>query len=294
MTTKSTSQSSAYGSTHAAEKTHTEIIKQVELRQEVVASANASNPEGATSEQKCTARSNSNAELEPISETAAPSPVPALGTTEGILTGLQVSPTEQTIKPTEDSMNSHQDMTTKNNNPNKFDLAQFRIPQEGFSDGLVEKIITTVKVSKPPRDEFFRVHPEYRAEVGLIECSHANESYLVVGELCEALLNEPMFSPRLLVAAITKSGNPFLWPLRQNMDNDWNRSAKEAAEIGQSNWIRVTSNRRIGSYEVSAARAPYGDPIWPDMQFEKLVEIAFRGRIVDSMEHPILRELRGE
>ena len=36
------------------------------------------------------------------------------------------------------------------------------------------------------------------------------------------------------------------------------------------------------------------DPEWPDLPFNQLLRIAFKNRVVDSLDHPTLQRLRGE
>jgi hypothetical protein len=46
---------------------------------------------------------------------------------------------------------------------------------------------------------------------------------------------------------------------------------------------------------VAVALAQLAEPVWPDLPpFGEILRIAFRDRRIDSLEHPILRRLRGE
>jgi hypothetical protein len=36
------------------------------------------------------------------------------------------------------------------------------------------------------------------------------------------------------------------------------------------------------------------DPIWPDYSLKDLLKIGFRDRLVDSLDHPVIKRLRGE
>jgi hypothetical protein len=51
----------------------------------------------------------------------------------------------------------------------------------------------------------------------------------------------------------------------------------------------------LGAYEVFEAMSKIPDPEWSesDTDFNSLLVIAFRGRIIDSMEHPIVNSLLG-
>ena len=72
-------------------------------------------------------------------------------------------------------------------------------------------------------------------------------------------------------------------------------SAHEAARRAEDSWIRVVSNRAINGYDVYEAASALGEPEWPEgVTFEMVLRIAFRERFITSLDHPILRKLRGE
>jgi hypothetical protein len=50
----------------------------------------------------------------------------------------------------------------------------------------------------------------------------------------------------------------------------------------------------LGAYDVRVATAPLPDPEWPVLGFDAILELAFRGRVIDSLDHSVLRRLRGE
>ena len=60
-----------------------------------------------------------------------------------------------------------------------------------------------------------------------------------------------------------------------------------------SHWIRVAANMNLGAYEIFEASGNLSEPSWPDLSFEEVLRIAFRNRIVDSPDHPIVRRLKG-
>jgi hypothetical protein len=75
---------------------------------------------------------------------------------------------------------------------------------------------------------------------------------------------------------------------------EWHRSAFEAARRAEDSWIRVAANMNLGAYEIFEAAGDLGEPNWPEERFTKLLEVAFRHNIVDSLDHPVVRRLRGE
>jgi hypothetical protein len=101
-----------------------------------------------------------------------------------------------------------------------------------------------------------------------------------------------------LVPTINRQGVLFLWPVRlprpDGKVSDWNESAREAAERAISTWVRVASNMELKAYEIYEALAEMPEPTWPDLSFDAMVRIAVKGRVIDTVEHPTVRKLRGE
>jgi len=167
-----------------------------------------------------------------------------------------------------------------------------------FGTGGVKKIITTVLVRKPDRHWFVRVRPgeDWRLAVGTIEIKEDRETYLVDPALAVALSSDVV--PKMLFTGVARHGVPFLWPIRLPGEdgklNEWHRSALEAAHRGETCWVRIVANMALGAYEIFEATAALPEPDWPDLTFSQLLEIAFRDRLIRTMDHPVLRRLRGE
>jgi hypothetical protein len=89
-----------------------------------------------------------------------------------------------------------------------------------------------------------------------------------------------------------------LWPVKlttpDSKRNDWARSAREAAEMAMTRWIRVKANMSLGAYEIHAAESEMADPAWPDLTFQELLRIAFRDRMITALDHPVIKRLRGK
>lgn len=56
----------------------------------------------------------------------------------------------------------------------------------------------------------------------------------------------------------------------------------------------MAANMSLGGYEVFQATGGLPEPQWPDTSFQELVDIAFKGRFIDSMDHPVLKRLMGQ
>jgi hypothetical protein len=180
--------------------------------------------------------------------------------------------------------------------PNPFDPSRLRLTQR-FGEGQdVRQVLVSVR--KPHRQEFIRTHPdaEMSIEVALLELREDQQNYLVDPALQPYLPGEAV--SKRLVTAITMRGVPFIWPIRLPDDHGrldpWNTVALEAAELAKSKWTRLMANRPAGTYDVLEATATYPEPTWPDVSLQRLLELAFKNRFIDDLDHPILRQLRGE
>lgn len=181
--------------------------------------------------------------------------------------------------------------------PDPFDPASLRLDSASIPHMGVKKQVTVVPVRKPNRQVFVRVHPEdaYRLTTAIIELKEDDESYLVVPHLHAALAAE--ITPVTLFLAIDRQGNVFLWPVKlpkeDGRTNDWNTSSMAAAEVASTSWIRLQSNRGLGAYDVLVAAEKLPDPEWPELSMRDILEIAFRGKYIDDLNHAVIKKLRG-
>lgn len=191
--------------------------------------------------------------------------------------------------PQEPNVNDHND---------PFNPRNLRLSQRFGDTQDVHKILVSVPVRKPHRQEFFRTHPdpEMSIEVALLELKADRQNYLVDPDLAPYLPGEAV--PKILVTTISLHGALFLWPIRlpdeQGRLDSWNEVALESAERGKSNWIRLMANMGAQTYDVLQAAGTFPDPNWPDAPLQKLLQMAFKDRFIDNMDHDVLKRLRGE
>lgn len=181
--------------------------------------------------------------------------------------------------------------------PSIFKLDDLRLPTDFETTAAGTKLITTVPARSPRRHEFVRVHPEYGARVGVFRARlERDETYVVHPSMCAALGDDVI--PAALRLAITRQGVVFVWVLRlprpDGRFDEWGRSALEAASLAKESWTRVSANMALGAYEIFTASGVIPEPEWPPQSFDELVQLAFRDRFIDSIQHPVLRQLRGE
>jgi hypothetical protein len=184
------------------------------------------------------------------------------------------------------------------------DLNNFRIPQN-YETGLgVKKELSRVPVGKPAKDAWVRVNPDpaWRMEVLILEKKEKEsvdkELYLIGNPHLHPLLaNEPCVRPRLLVSAMSRQGVFFLWPILlpgpDGKVDTWSKSAMEAANLAQTHWVRLASNKALGAYEIYTASAAFPEPDWPDKPFAELLKRAFAEYLIVDIDHIVLKELSG-
>jgi hypothetical protein len=194
--------------------------------------------------------------------------------------------------------NDHEENKSEREMPDPFNPEALRLDQSLAENAGVVKRLMTVPVRKPAKQDFVRVHPgsEYMmTPVALIEIREDNETYLVTPSMVPELPGE--FTLATLVLAINRQAVPFIWPLKlagaDGRDLEWYRSAREAADIGKTSWVRVTANKSLGAYEASVASGTLPEPVWPKVTWQEYLAIAFRDRLVNNTEHPLIQRLRG-
>jgi hypothetical protein len=188
---------------------------------------------------------------------------------------------------------------TKSTPPDPFDLDNLRIDQDFYEQVGVKKLLTYVPVkSKPNNQDFVRVRPDtaYRCDLLLVELKDEREHYLVTKLMADALRDEgDMYSLRL---AINRQTVPFFWavklPKPDGRINEWHRSNAEAAELAEHEWVRVRANMSLRAYDIFVAEKKFPDPEWPDKPYTELLRIAFKDRIIEGPDHPVVKRLRGQ
>jgi hypothetical protein len=187
-------------------------------------------------------------------------------------------------------------------NPEKpadpFDPLSLRIDPSMGTELGVQKALLHVPIRKPNRQEYFRARPdaEYRMNVAIIELKEERETYVVAPDVAAALPGETRVVDLRL--CVTRTGSMYLWavplPPPDGRENAWHKTAREAAEIAETKWVRMAANMGAGCYDVFTAPEALSAPRWPEESFPDLLRVAFGGgRLIDSIEHPVIKRLMG-
>lgn len=191
--------------------------------------------------------------------------------------------------------------TTEMNPPDVLDsLESLRLSPESRSATRTATIITNIPVRKPGKQGWVWVHPDphLQIDVALLTVDEERDRPYVVHPSILSELEEGLAKPVSLIPYSDRSDNCFLWPVplpgEDGRSNSWTDAAREIAFTIQGQWIQVRSNMQIGAYVYRQASGVFRPPKpWPFVPVDA-IRIAFRGRVINNIDHPVLKKLRGE
>ena len=175
-------------------------------------------------------------------------------------------------------------------------LSSLRLPDTySASGGITQPLKPTY--GKLNKHRFSRIHPgaEYKFRCLLVDDKENNETYLAAPSMAGHLGS--LATAKTIRLAVDNSGIPKLIG-EPDIDlsgrrNLWQSSYKDAIDQGENNWVRVEANMKAGQYEITKSSNDLGDPKWPNQSMEELINDAFSGRIIDSPDHPYIRQIQG-
>lgn len=178
------------------------------------------------------------------------------------------------------------------------DIKSLRLPANYGATLGVKKLLTNVPVGRPEKMLFFRTHAndQMTFPAMLLEQKESRERYVVTPDIAQVI--SELVRPVMLYTAIDRQDNIVLIPVPLPDDsgkrNQWHESLAQAVEYAKLKWIRIASNQRLKGYDIFEAEKLLPEPEWPTHGIDALVEIAFRGKIIDSLDHPVVQSLLGK
>ena len=185
--------------------------------------------------------------------------------------------------------------------PDPFDLNTLRVNPDRGGLGSIRQILTHIPVRKPGKQQFIQVLPGAELPVELLILKDDGENYLIAPDLRETVATEVTLVT--LQLAITPQRVVSIWPVVIPGDppNPWHLSAIEAANYARDGWIKVIADMNLGAYRIMKALGDLPAPEWPEelgktpeIMMQAAIRIAFRGKMIDDPDHPVLKRLRGE
>ena len=159
-----------------------------------------------------------------------------------------------------------------------------------------EEVLVRLAVRKPTVNEFVRVNPDPAMSMATSVYQDAErEIYFVAPDARNILIAG--VKPMLLVPAVNQRGLHFIWPIAlgdgSGRRNVWHDTARDAMELAKREWVKLVSDMAGGCYRVYRAKGKLADPVFLDKDLRELLRIAFRDRVIDSEDHPAVKQALG-
>jgi hypothetical protein len=164
----------------------------------------------------------------------------------------------------------------------------------------VEEVLFDIRFGTPPKDTFFRVNsdPDFTVKAGIVQLNGRDDKYFVVPDLWASLGAEKTFGFRQIFTCQTIQHETFLWGCRlpgaDGKQPPWVTIPLEAAKAAQAKWVRIFWDDAQRKHRVLTAAASHAEPQWPDKSLGELLRLAFKDALIDSIDHSVLKKLRGE
>jgi len=167
---------------------------------------------------------------------------------------------------------------------------------------IARRDFSIIPVRKPKKTEWFRVRTgdEWRIDLPLYE-EETGETYLVGPEYL-GFLNEQGLIKRAKIYTVLVYGSGVLFlshiglPDADGKINSYNRSRGEAYLKAETEWVRIHANKDLGGYDSWTPESKMAEPEWPSPPntLKEMLAIAFKGRYINTPDHPIINQLRGK
>lgn len=144
-----------------------------------------------------------------------------------------------------------------------------------------------------PDDEYH----EYTDIIDLLVATNASNSsdrnpiYAVTEDVLPEL--ERWLKPhRVMVGRTYHDKVLFLWARALSTGgNTWTDSVIVAMDEALTDWISLETDHSLGEYKRHHGSPNWEEPKWPDQTLEDVINLAFRDRTINSLDHPVAKRL---
>jgi hypothetical protein len=161
------------------------------------------------------------------------------------------------------------------------------------------KIRSVISVRKPKPNEFVRAHPDpqnYSVPIFLYTDPEDRDTTWYVTQPVVSYFTNGVVC-RLITLAVNQTGAAFLWPVPNDdyktMRNLFNASHRRAYHEAKSNWVKMFREEGADGYTIVAPVGNLPPPQWPEEEFLDLLELGFRGKVIDRADHDIIKGQAG-
>jgi hypothetical protein len=182
--------------------------------------------------------------------------------------------------------------------PDPYDLDRLSLPTAYAEVIGVQKLLTHVPIEKPHKQDWFRVHPDpsFSRNLGVNHFEEDGQVYFVRPDLMPHLASFAV--PVTLYTTITAPPASVLrlWAIRlpgmDGKDNAYWSTARDAAQRATKVWMQIHANQKAKFYDVYNSILTVTPAFPSDVTFQEIFTIAAKGRIIESLDNPIVLKLQ--
>ena len=175
------------------------------------------------------------------------------------------------------------------------DWGSMLLPDDAEGDLRTEEVLGVPRVKRPPNTQFFRCRKDLAGNINVLDMETEGErvTYLVAPTVAKQLDDETAIKAKHGRVCLTREGGLYLWLRSLGGSDTWSQSAARATDRAESNWVRATSSRSLSEYKCKVATGIDDEPNWPKESFIEILQAAFEGKVIDSLDHPAVKQLQG-
>jgi hypothetical protein len=77
-------------------------------------------------------------------------------------------------------------------------------------------------------------------------------------------------------------------------DTNWYKAARRAVNAALNRWVQVQARKAANTYDLITPLDPIPDPDWSSFRpFDEMLDNAFDEHVIASVDHPLIRKLKG-
>ena len=176
-----------------------------------------------------------------------------------------------------------------------YDWSSLLLPDDAEGDLRTEEVLGVPRVKRPPNTHFFRCRKDLAGNMNVLDMETDGErvTYLVAPTVAKQLADETAIKAKHGRVCLTREGGLYLWLRSLGGSDTWSQSAARVTDRAENEWARATSSRSLSEYKCKVATGIDDEPNWPKESFIEILQAAFEGKVIDSLDHPAVKQLQG-
>jgi hypothetical protein len=161
------------------------------------------------------------------------------------------------------------------------------------------------RLGKPPRSDFVRAHPTFKAGGYLLDLTDTfgmDAVYVLAIPVGETLLDEDEAVQAVEIYLLaTREGGFIFWPVKlgdprePRKPSSYLRTALAAVQAAREGWVKIRwrGNGQSAGYRARKPRIEIPEPVWPPDPMTLYLDTV-KDHFIDDVNDPVIRKLLGE